>query len=116
MVYCQKCGTKNEDDAEFCKKCGAILKDTAKIRKKEHDDKCEEECAVGKSSPFAKFFWGLLIIFFALALFFDFFIKESEFAENIPNWLLINGSLWWLFGLVFIIALVATGIRIMMKD
>ena len=25
MVYCQKCGTKNDDDAEFCKKCGQAL-------------------------------------------------------------------------------------------
>jgi len=25
MVYCAKCGTKNEEDAEFCKKCGASL-------------------------------------------------------------------------------------------
>jgi len=25
MAYCVKCGTKNEDDAEFCKKCGAPL-------------------------------------------------------------------------------------------
>ena len=25
MVYCPKCGTKNEDDATFCKSCGASL-------------------------------------------------------------------------------------------
>ena len=25
MVYCSKCGKKNEDDAEFCSKCGAPL-------------------------------------------------------------------------------------------
>jgi len=46
MVYCQKCGTKNDDDAEFCKKCSTSLKGAIKDRKKEHDDKCEEECAV----------------------------------------------------------------------
>ena len=60
MVYCQKCGTKNDDDAEFCKKCAASLKGTAKDLKKEHDDKCEEDCAVGKHSPYAKLFWGAL--------------------------------------------------------
>ena len=27
MVYCHKCGTKNEDDAEFCSKCGSLLKE-----------------------------------------------------------------------------------------
>ncbi|MFW6117188.1 MAG: zinc-ribbon domain-containing protein [Thermoproteota archaeon] len=25
MVYCTKCGFKNENDAEFCAKCGASL-------------------------------------------------------------------------------------------
>ena len=25
MVYCSKCGKKNDDDAEFCNKCGLIL-------------------------------------------------------------------------------------------
>ncbi len=25
MVYCTKCGTKNEEDAEYCGKCGANL-------------------------------------------------------------------------------------------
>jgi uncharacterized membrane protein YvbJ len=26
MVYCTKCGTKNEEDAKYCVKCGATLK------------------------------------------------------------------------------------------
>lgn len=25
MVYCQKCGTENPDDAQFCSKCGTSL-------------------------------------------------------------------------------------------
>ncbi len=25
MIYCQKCGTQNEDGSQFCKKCGAAL-------------------------------------------------------------------------------------------
>ncbi|MFQ6065134.1 MAG: zinc-ribbon domain-containing protein [Candidatus Bathyarchaeia archaeon] len=25
MVYCTKCGTKNEEDAKYCSKCGANL-------------------------------------------------------------------------------------------
>jgi hypothetical protein len=29
MVYCTKCGTKNEDGTEFCAKCGAPLSQTA---------------------------------------------------------------------------------------
>ena len=29
MVYCTKCGTKNEDGTEFCVRCGAPLSQTA---------------------------------------------------------------------------------------
>ncbi|HIH62013.1 MAG TPA: zinc ribbon domain-containing protein [Methanobacteriales archaeon] len=28
MVYCPKCGKKNEEDAEFCSSCGTPLKTT----------------------------------------------------------------------------------------
>ena len=49
MVYCQQCGAKNEDDAEFCAQCGASLY-PAKAAK-EQGDTCfgseggvEEEC------------------------------------------------------------------------
>ena len=28
MVYCSKCGKKNDNDAEFCNKCGNSLKKT----------------------------------------------------------------------------------------
>lgn len=29
MVYCQKCGKKNEDDAQYCSKCGKSLNVTS---------------------------------------------------------------------------------------
>ena len=38
MVYCWKCGTKNDDDAEFCKKCGSNLNDTRRAFEKELED------------------------------------------------------------------------------
>ena len=44
MVYCSKCGKKNDDDAEFCNKCGFIL-DNEKIEKstaKKIEEKAEE--------------------------------------------------------------------------
>ena len=44
MVYCPKCGTKNEDTAEFCVKCGASLQmGTASSRRYERR-KAEQEC------------------------------------------------------------------------
>lgn len=114
MVYCQKCGTKNDDDAEFCKKCSNSLKDTAKDRKKEHDDKCEEECAVGKQSPYAKFFWGIIVILIGLWIVFSLVLPQTELADQLPSWL-VNFEFWWLIGLIIAIAIIMTGIRIMVK-
>jgi len=114
MAYCQKCGTKNDDDAEFCKKCSTSLKDTPKDRKKEHDDKCEEECAVGKQSPYAKFFWGIIVILIGLWIIFSLILPQTELADQLPSWL-VNFDLWWLIGLIIAVAIIITGIRILIK-
>ncbi|MBM4240328.1 MAG: zinc-ribbon domain-containing protein [Euryarchaeota archaeon] len=39
MVYCQKCGMQNEEDAEFCSKCGATLKPDRR-RRRHRGDAC----------------------------------------------------------------------------
>lgn len=48
MVYCTRCGTKNEDDAKVCSQCGASLHPFRQSReRRRHDDECfgaEEEC------------------------------------------------------------------------
>ena len=54
MAYCTKCGTKNEDDAEFCKKCGASLTGIKKGHEK--DDDCV--CSGSKQNPLVPVFWG----------------------------------------------------------
>ena len=114
MVYCSKCGKKNEDDAEFCAKCGASLTDSVKDRKKEHDDRCEEECAVGKHSPFAKFFWGAIVVLIGLWIIFSLVIPETTLADDLPSWL-VNFEFWWLIGLIIAVAFIVTGLRIIMK-
>lgn len=45
MVYCTKCGTKNEDDAKVCSSCGASLVTTFETRR--HERRVEEECCFG---------------------------------------------------------------------
>jgi uncharacterized membrane protein YvbJ len=112
MVYCQKCGTKNDEDAEFCKKCANSLKMTGKISKKEHDDKCEEECAIGKQSSTAKYFWGAIIIILGLWVIFEFGLRN---IENPPEWLAwVNEfSFWWVFAFIVALIFIVTGIRIM---
>jgi uncharacterized membrane protein YvbJ len=111
MVYCQKCGTKNDDDAEFCKKCSTALKGTGKITKKEQDDKCEEECAVGKQSPFAKVFWGALIIIIGLAILFNVVIENTSLKDQLPKEL-VNFEFWWIIGLLIAVAFIVTGLRL----
>jgi uncharacterized membrane protein YvbJ len=114
MVYCQKCGTKNDEDAEFCKKCSNSLIKTGKIRKKEHDDRCEEECAVGEQSPYAKFFWGAIVIIIGLGIIFTLVIPRTDFAKELPDWL-VKFEFWPLIGLIIAIAIIITGIRIIVK-
>ena len=45
MVYCTKCGTKNEEDATVCVKCGAsLVTRPAWRRERRRREKEEEEC------------------------------------------------------------------------
>ncbi len=40
MVYCSKCGTKNEDDVKYCTSCGASLTGRRERRSEEYEDIC----------------------------------------------------------------------------
>lgn len=45
MVYCTKCGTKNEEDATICVKCGASLAAAPAWRsERRRQEKEEQEC------------------------------------------------------------------------
>jgi uncharacterized membrane protein YvbJ len=45
MVYCTKCGTKNEEDATICAKCGASLAAAPAWRaERRRQEKEEQEC------------------------------------------------------------------------
>ena len=98
----------------YCSKCGASLTGSVKDRKKEHDDRCEEECAVGKHSPFAKFFWGAIVVLIGLWIIFSLVIPETELADDLPSWL-VNFEFWWLIGLIIAVAFIVTGLRIIFK-
>ena len=113
MVYCQKCGTQNDDDAEFCKKCGNSLTSTVKAPKK-RNDQCDEECAVGERSPWSKFFWGIILILFGLWIVFSVVIPNTSLADDLPSWI-VHFEFWWLIGLIIAVAIIMTGIRIMIR-
>ncbi|MCW4035102.1 MAG: zinc-ribbon domain-containing protein [Candidatus Bathyarchaeota archaeon] len=42
MVYCSKCGTKNDDNALYCVKCGTKLTESPKTWEKQMEDGAEE--------------------------------------------------------------------------
>ncbi|UCD12883.1 MAG: zinc-ribbon domain-containing protein [Thermoplasmatales archaeon] len=109
MVYCAKCGKKNEDDAEFCSKCGASLTGVKKEK-----DRCDEACVVGEHSPLAPVFWGIIVILIGLWIIFGLVIPQTELKDRLPSWL-VNFEWWWLIGLIVAVAIIITGIQIITK-
>jgi uncharacterized membrane protein YvbJ len=87
MTYCQKCGTKNDDDAEFCKKCGATLKGDKKSVEKEWDKKCDQECQQGPAGRGWGIFWGIIIILVGLWIIFEFVLKKIEDLPPALEWI-----------------------------
>ena len=71
MVYCPKCGTMNDDSAQFCVKCGANLRTGTLESRRAERRRAEEECfglphggaIVGIAIGIILLLWG----FFALA-------------------------------------------------
>ena len=105
MVYCAKCGTKNEEDAGFCKKCGASL--TGAIKGHEKDDDCV--CSGSKQNPLVPIFWGIVVILIGLWIIFIFI-----FPDYLPTGLQDN-PFWGLIILIVAIGIILTGFRILTK-
>jgi uncharacterized membrane protein YvbJ len=70
MVYCPKCGTKNEDTAEFCVKCGASLQTGTSVSRRYERRRAEAECfglphggaIVGLAIGVIILLWGILTL------------------------------------------------------
>ena len=106
MTYCSKCGTKNEEDAEFCKKCGTSLTGVSK-----HDEKDEDcVCSGSKQNPYVPVFWGIVVIIFGLWIIFSFVIPRSYLSVGLQDF-----SFWGLIVLIIAVAIILTGFRILTK-
>ena len=75
MVYCSKCGTKNEDDAKVCVNCGASLYMTrrearrAKRTARRRERGVEQECfGLPHGGAIAGIVFGIIIIIWGLSL------------------------------------------------
>ena len=109
MVYCARCGNQNPDNSEFCNKCGASLKAPMMGMPRQRDDRCEEECAGGKRGT--SVFWGVMVIVIGIAVA---FWALNEGGMMMPAWITSN-SFVMLIGIVIAIALIVTGISILVK-
>lgn len=103
MVYCSRCGTKNDDDAKFCKKCGAMMGGPPRFHDKEWEDRCDEECSGKHKTPLWTSFWIIILILVAIGIIFSLFSRL--FHMSMPG--MMGGIDYWdifwlLVGLVII--------------
>ncbi len=63
MVYCTKCGAKNEEDAAMCVKCGTPLHKVSAPPWRRERRRAEEECfGLPHGGAIAGIFIGIIII------------------------------------------------------
>lgn len=78
LVYCTKCGAKNEDDAKVCVGCGAPLQVSRRGKKYRSSDECfgsrkhrdkEDECfGLPHGGSIAGIIFGIIIVIIGLAI------------------------------------------------
>jgi len=109
MVYCPKCGRKNEDDARFCNSCGADLAGPRKEPGKDMGKECERECAGTRRSN--RIFWGVILLLAGLWLIFEFGLKN---ISGMPDWV-YTFEFWWIFAVVIGIVIIIAAVRMLTK-
>ncbi len=100
MVYCPKCGTMNDDAAEFCVKCGTSLRTGTYESRRYERRRAEAECfglphggaIVGLAIGIIIIIWG----FFALA--------------QQMRWISYSPDFWYIIFIVIGILLVASAV------
>ena len=95
MVYCTKCGTKNEDDATVCVECKQPLSGYQPVR---HERRRKEDECFGLPHGGAIFglFIGVLIIFAGLQQLYGWNVDVGPFAVIFFGLLIIAGALYGL--------------------
>lgn len=112
MVYCSRCGTRNDDDAKFCKKCGATLGGPFPPFERPREDKCEEECSGKSHSQTWNYFWIIILAIFLIGLILT--IIFDLFEKRLPSWM--AGFDFWeicpvLIAIVIVIFIISALIR-----
>lgn len=86
MVYCVRCGAKNEEDAKVCSNCGAPLyhpsRGEAASRSVDPRERIEEECfGIPRGSSVVGLAIGLIIVLAGLSL-----LLKELYQITIPWW------------------------------
>lgn len=110
MPFCQKCGTQNQDGADFCSKCGASLTGkplTTKEGTTTQAQKVSQPIQEGVSKNNSKRILLLLLVLFWPAGIIYYLVKMNEVrvAEE-QNWFLNRPFVTWIllnFIIVFIV-------------
>jgi ribosomal protein L40E len=93
VVYCQKCGAENADEADFCKKCGAPLAPVKRHWRERVGKRAEEECfgVTGGGAIFGILF-GIVVVVLGLAL-----------VYQVPIWIVIGPIVAIVIGVILIL-------------
>ncbi|MGD2066408.1 MAG: zinc ribbon domain-containing protein [Candidatus Bathyarchaeota archaeon] len=93
MVYCTKCGTKNEDDAEVCTNCNEPLVGRPRIRRERRQK--ESECfGLPHGGSIAGLVIGFLIILWGLTSVLDIDLPLWSFIIIIFGTLMVAGAIY----------------------
>jgi len=87
MVYCPKCGTQNEDTAEFCIKCGASLQTGTATSRRYERRKAEQECfGLPHGGAIAGIVIGVIILFWGISMLLQ---QTGVITQTISFWYII---------------------------